>query len=144
MAFEGIKAPSVGLADLSGSVKFSFEGGAYDVRFDYAAIAKLQAMYGEKFLDIVGDAINKKQINAICSVLSISTGIERQAIMDASPPIIPAVMALDRAWLAAWHGSAVQTPMTEEESEDGEESGKKKRGLRTFLRRLVRLLSGQA
>lgn len=135
MAFEGNKAPSVDLADLKGSVKFSFEGGSYNVRFNYAAVAKLQAIYGEDFIDIVGDAINKKKITAICAVMSIATDIDREQIMETSPPIIPAITALDRAWAAAWHGSAIQTPMTDEEEEE-EGDGKKRNGLLTLWRKL--------
>lgn len=143
MAFEGESLPHVGLADLNGSVKFSFVGGTYDVRFDWSCIAKLQAMHGDQFLDRVEDALGRKDINSICELLAMATGKQRGEIMEASPPILPAVDALTRAWGAAWRGSAIQTPEDEEE-DDQDTEGKKKKGPSMLLTWLGKLLSGRA
>lgn len=141
MAFEAQSLPRVDLADLNGSVKFSFVGGSYDIRFSWAAIAKLQAMHGESFLDKVSDALDKKDINSVCEILSVATGLPRHDIMAASPPILPAVSALALAWAVAWRGSSEQTPGTDEKPE-GEEAGKKRNGLLTLWMRLVRIVLG--
>lgn len=141
MAFEATSLPRVDLADLNGSVKFSFVGGSYDIRFSWAAIAKLQAMHGDNFLDRVSDALDKKDINSVCEILSVAAGLPRSEIMAASPPILPAVSAMALAWAVAWRGSSEQTPHTEEKPE-AEEAGKKRNGLLTLWTRLVRIVLG--
>jgi hypothetical protein len=143
MAFEGESLPRVDLADLNGSVKFSFVGGTYDIRFSWASMAKLQAIYNEAFLDQVETALGRKDINAICELLSFTTGKSKTEIMEASPPILPAVQALTMAWAVAWRGAAEQTPAEKESEEDQDTDGKKKTGPLTWWMRAVKLFFGQ-
>ncbi len=137
--------PRVDLADLKGSVKFSFVNGVYNLRFGYAEIAKLQALHGEQFLDRVQDALDKKQVNAVCELLAIASGNDRSKIMEDSPAILPAISALTVAWMIAWRGSAEQTPPTDDEdTEEGEGDEKKPKGPRTWYQRLGNWLLGLA
>jgi hypothetical protein len=145
MAFEAAPSPSVDLADLNGSVKFSFVSGGteytYNVRFGWPALAKLQAVHGDDFLDVAVEAMGGKRINEVCELLSYATGETRESIMNASPPVLPAVEALTLAWQVAWRGSAEQTPLEAEEDED--DARKKRKGLPTLLARLASWLSGR-
>jgi hypothetical protein len=136
MAFDSHPLPHVGLADLNGSVKLTYAEGSFDIRFDWAAIAKLQAVHGENFLDRVNEALGKKEIPAVCELLSITTGLNRDEIMKASPPIIASVEALSLSWQVAWRGSAEQGSLGTDDTEDEEEDGKKSRSRLTLWQRL--------
>jgi hypothetical protein len=137
--------PRVDLADLNGSVKFSFVNGVYNLRFGYAEIAKLQALHGEQFLDRVQEALDKKQVNAVCELLAIASGNDRAKVMQDSPAILPAISALTVAWMVAWRGSAEQTPPDDDpDTEESEGEGKKPKDPRTWWRRLGTWLFGLA
>lgn len=137
--------PRVDLADLNGSVKFSFVNGVYNLRFSYAEIAKLQAIHGDEFLDRVQEALDKKRVVALCELLAIASGNDRSKVMEDSPAILPAISALTVAWMIAWRGSAEQTPPTDnDETEEAEGEAKKPKDPRTWWRRLGTWLFGLA
>lgn len=125
MPFEApiTSAPTFDLADLKGSVKFSFAGGEYMIRFDYAAIARLQAMYGEELLERVAEALEDRKIAELAIIGGIATGKDNVSIMEDSPPIIPFTSALHLAWQYGWRGSPLQTPDTEDK-EEGKKSNR--------------------
>ena len=136
------KLPGADLADLNGSVKFSFARGVYRIRFGYAEITKMQAMWGEDFMDKLDEATSKMRVAQLCAILSIGTGIDRTQIMEDSPPILPAIAAVGIAWRSAWNGGPLALPEVnaddEEDDQDTEdmEEVKKPEARPTLFQRL--------
>jgi len=114
--------PGADLADLNGSVKFSFVGGVYHLRFGYAELTKMQAMWGDDFIEKMDEVTVKKRVLVLCDVLALATGLDRAQIMRDSPPILPAIAAINIAWRSAWQGGLLNLPEVSDQDDDDQDT----------------------
>ncbi|NNE59120.1 MAG: hypothetical protein HKN36_13515 [Hellea sp.] len=103
-----------------GDVKFRWAEGEYVIRFSYQAIDAVEREFGENWSERLRDLFVGTSKKDLELVASLTTGRSVADIQAASPPIVPLVNALYKAWQLAWQGQ-------EENVNGGDHSEKKSR-----------------
>lgn len=91
-------------------VRFLIGDSERRVRFTYAALMSLHDQWGEGFEKRVADAIIDRKLPDLIEIVRFATmddglqPLDREAVMQAMPPIIPLCSALEIAWAYAYNG----------------------------------------
>ena len=101
--------------EILGDVTHEFAGGAYSLRFSYAALDAIEREFGEDWSARIQDLFTGKTKRDLEFVTALVSGESVDDIRSASPPIVPLVNALFKAWQLAWHGFE-PAPEVEEQS----------------------------
>lgn len=78
------------------------------VFYDWSRIKELQEVLGKDFEQQIGMACLEMDIEILSIALSAGTGIPKEDIIKASPPIVETITALTNALNLAFHGT--ETP----------------------------------
>ena len=87
-----------------GNVIFNWVDGTYDIRFSYKAIDAIEKKFGDDWSERLRDLFVGKSKQDLEFVVSVTTDVSSELVAEDSPPIVPLVNALYRAWQLAWHG----------------------------------------
>ena len=100
----------------SGIVDFEWDGAQFALRFTYDAIDGIERKFGEDWMSRLTDLFNGRSVVDLVFVASLATGQTQKSIRAASPPVVPFVNALFKAWELAWHGqeTSVEVDGTDE------------------------------
>lgn len=101
-----------------GDVEFKWTDGEYTIRFSYTAIDAVEREFGENWSERLRDLFVGTTKKDLEFVTSLTTGQSIKDIQKASPPIVPLVNSLYKAWQLAWQG--------QEDVVDGEGQAEKK------------------
>ena len=99
----------------SGTVKFEWDGAEYSLRFTYDAIDGIERKFGEDWMARLTDLFNGRSVADLAFVAGLATGQTQKSIRASSPPVVPFVNALFKAWELAWHGQETPPPFGVEE-----------------------------
>ena len=116
----------------NGIVEFEWHGAPLTLRFTYDAIDGIERKFGEDWMARLTDLFNGRSVADLAFVASLATGETQKSIQATSPPVVPFVNALYKAWELAWHGQ-------ETILETGKEAaGAEEKKLMTFVRALMK------
>lgn len=128
--------------DPLGRVVLTHAGRTLELKMTWAAIAGMQAEWGEDFANSVSDALDRSDVTKLAFILSLCGTLEDEDrpmtmvdAMDLGFPIEPLRSALLVCWEHAWQGGELP--------QDGEAPGKPN-ALQTLLGRLSTLPFVQA
>ena len=88
----------------AGTVEFEWDGAQYALRFSYDAIDGIERKFGEDWMVRLTDLFNGCSVADLVFVAALASGQTQKSIRAASPPVVPFVNALFKAWELAWHG----------------------------------------
>ena len=91
----------------------SFPGGEYSLRFSYAALDAIEREFGEDWSARMQDLFTGKTKRDLEFITALVSGEAQDDIRAASPPIVPLVNALFKAWQLAWHGSEPEAEVSQ-------------------------------
>ena len=121
MAFDGSPAMfSFSEPDLEGRVVFHAPDGDLTIRFDWAAIRKLQIQWSTEedpnaYLAKISHGLDSYNIEDLAEIIAAGTGKTVDEIIEASYPVRKISMAAVLAWSYAWNGG--EPPETEDQPE---------------------------
>jgi len=98
-----------------GDIRHSWPGGAYTIRFSYAAIDAIEKEFGEDWSERLRDLFVGKSKRDLEFVTSVTTDRSMEGVAEDSPPIVPLVNALYHGWQLAWHGEEQAPDIAEDQ-----------------------------
>lgn len=110
--------------------------------FTWSVIAGLRERLGEEYLARVAAGIDQRDVAAMADLVAAASGKTAVEVMEWSPPIIPTVEALQRAWALAWIGPEAVQDVEEAASTDDEPDPPPARPILSVLRSVLRSASG--
>jgi hypothetical protein len=97
----------------SGTVEYEWDGARYALRFSYDAIDAIERKFGEDWLPRLTSLFNGRSVADLAFVAALASGQTQKTIKQASPPVVPFVNALYKAWELAWHGQEAMTEVSD-------------------------------
>lgn len=110
----------------TGETPITIGGTEYTLVLDWRALSKIKSLFSEKvWTDLKG-----ADPEVLAEVLAIALNkkhpeVTKETILDASPPLVSVISALDKAVAAAYFG-ADGIPKKADSAPEGEDSSKKK------------------
>lgn len=91
-----------------GTVSLDVWGQAVTLRFDWAALSRLRAAFGEGWADRIEAAFVEQDADAMALILAAGSDKPAAWWLEHSPPLVPAGAAARKALLAAFYGPALE------------------------------------
>jgi len=76
----------------------------YTLRFTYDAIDGIERKFGEDWMVRLTELFNGRSVTDLAFVGALASGMTQKKLKSLSPPVVPFVNALFKAWELAWHG----------------------------------------
>jgi hypothetical protein len=91
---------------MEGGASLYFCGEPRRLRFDWTALAELRKSYGPDLQSAVNVALSTADFDIMAEVLSVACAraVSAEEVMRDPPGIVPAIRALNEAFVFAYHG----------------------------------------